>query len=44
MPSTMVKARIEAGGVAVPVDAHMYLQHGKWLWSMTAENLTTCKK
>ena len=42
LPSTKVTAQVEADGMKVPVDAHMYLEDMTWKWSMTEENIAGC--
>ena len=42
MPATKVTAQLTYMGVPTPVDAHMFMEDGRWKWSMTAENVQNC--
>lgn len=42
LPATKVVAQLRVDGVAAPVDAHMFLEGGRWKWTMTQENLDGC--
>ncbi len=43
-PATQVTVRLRVGGFTMPITAHMFYQDGAWRWSMTKENLKSCRK
>jgi hypothetical protein len=43
LPATKVTSQVTSSGVKVPVDAHMFLEDGRWKWTMTSENLKNCR-